>query len=238
MITIGQLARYAGVTIKAVRVYHGRGLLSEPPRDASGYRRYTAADAVELVKIKTLVQAGVPLARIKELLAAGPGEFAAAIAEIDTALAERAEQIQATRKRIAELAGGDRLFVSVAVAEYLDRLRRLGVSARAVRTERDIWILLQSVAPEQAAKWVADKAADLEDPDFRALYLDYDAAFDWSPDDPRLPGLAERAARWSAGGSAATSTVDLALIRLITDGAGITSPAWDRLAALVRDYAG
>lgn len=39
MITIGQLAAYAGVTIKAVRHYHQRGLLAEPPRDASGYRR-------------------------------------------------------------------------------------------------------------------------------------------------------------------------------------------------------
>ena len=36
MITIGQLAGYAGVTIKAVRHYHRRGLLDEPPHDSSG----------------------------------------------------------------------------------------------------------------------------------------------------------------------------------------------------------
>lgn len=66
MLTIGQLAAYAGVTIKAVRHYHRRGLLEEPPRDSSGYRRYGARHAVELVKIKTLAEAGVPLARIKE----------------------------------------------------------------------------------------------------------------------------------------------------------------------------
>jgi hypothetical protein len=65
MITIGQLAKYAGVTIKAVRHYHQRGLLEEPPRDSSGYRRYSAKHAIALVKIKTLVDAGVPLARIK-----------------------------------------------------------------------------------------------------------------------------------------------------------------------------
>src|SRR5215813_10887155 len=85
-ITIGQLADYAGVTIKAVRHYHKRGLLEEPPRDASGYRRYTARHAIELVKIKTLADAGVPLARIKEVLAAQPDDFAAAIAEIDHTL--------------------------------------------------------------------------------------------------------------------------------------------------------
>src|SRR6202140_5137577 len=62
MITIGQLAAYAGVTIKAVRHYHKRGLLEEPSRDSSGYRRYSAKHAVELIKIKTLADAGVPLA--------------------------------------------------------------------------------------------------------------------------------------------------------------------------------
>jgi DNA-binding transcriptional MerR regulator len=74
-ITIGQLADYAGVTIKAVRHYHKRGLLEEPERDASGYRRYSVRHAIDLVKIKTLAEAGVPLARIKELLAADPEHF-------------------------------------------------------------------------------------------------------------------------------------------------------------------
>ena len=86
MITIGQLASYAGVTVKAVRVYHARGLLPEPPRDASGYRRYTAEDAISLVKIRTLAAAGVPLARIKDLLTADPAAFAAAIAQRVNAL--------------------------------------------------------------------------------------------------------------------------------------------------------
>src|SRR5262245_66164296 len=86
LITIGQLAKYAGVTIKAVRHYHQRGLLEEPPRDSSGYRRYSAKHAIALVKIKTLADAGVPLARIKELLAADPDWFATAIAEIDRQL--------------------------------------------------------------------------------------------------------------------------------------------------------
>jgi len=128
-ITIGQLADYAGVTIKAVRHYHKRGLLEEPPRDASGYRRYSARHAIDLVKIKTLADAGVPLARIKELLAADPDEFAAAIAEIDRKLQERAEELLRTRERIAHLNAGDRLFVSADVADYLDQLHELGVPA-------------------------------------------------------------------------------------------------------------
>lgn len=41
MLTTGQLAAYTGVTVRAVRHYHQRGLLAEPARDASGYRRTT-----------------------------------------------------------------------------------------------------------------------------------------------------------------------------------------------------
>ena len=198
MITIGQLADYAGVTIKAVRHYHQRGLLPEPPRDASGYRRYSAQDAINLVKIKTLAKAGVPLARINELLAADHDQSAGAIAEIDRDLAERATEIIRTRKRIAQLGAGDRLFVSAEVADYLERLHELGVSQRTVQMERDIWILLQSVSPDQAAVWIADKRDAIGDPEFRAIYLEYDAAFDWPPDDPRLLALADRTQRWLA----------------------------------------
>ncbi len=239
MITIGQLADYAGVTIKAVRHYHQRGLLAEPPRDSSGYRRYSAHDAIDLVKIKTLAEAGVPLARIKELLAADPDRFAAAIAEIDRNLAERAEEIVRTRKRIAQLSGGDRLFVSVEVADYLDRLRELGVSQRAVQMERDLWILMQSVSPNEAASWIADKRDAMSDAEFRAIYLDYDAAFDWSPDDPRLPALADRTEQWMASRydrSEATQRPpqDPVIAQLVTTSVGVSSPAWDRLTEIAR----
>ena len=234
MITIGQLAGYAGVTIKAVRHYHQRGLLPEPERDSSGYRRYTADHAIALVKIKTLADAGVPLARVKELLAAGPAEFAAAIADIDTDLRRRAAELKRTRARIAQLDAGDRLFVSPEVADFLDRLRALGVSARGVRLERDGWILVRSFSPEQAAALLTDKAAALDDPEFRALYLELDAAYDWPADDPRLPALAERSRRWMAGRADQPPAPDPAVAVLTASAAGATSPAWDRLHRLAR----
>src|SRR5260370_27692968 len=198
MITIGQLAAYAGVTIKAVRHYHKRGLLEEPARDSSGYRRYTAEHAIELAKIRTLAEAGVPLARVKELLAASPDRFAAAIMQVDRTLQERAKELRRTRERIARLSGGDRLFVSADVADYLDRLRELGVSRRAVEMERDGWILLQSASPKTAAVWFARKVGALDDPEFAAIYLEYDAAFEWPADDPPLEALAARSSRWFA----------------------------------------
>ncbi|WP_433369451.1 MerR family transcriptional regulator [Actinoplanes sp. CA-142083] len=237
LITIGQLAAYAGVTIKAVRVYHDRGLLPEPPRDESGYRRYDAGHAIQLVKVKTLADAGVPLARIRELLAAGDDEFAAAITEIDDALRRRAEEIRRTRRRIAQLRAGDRLFVSPEVADYLARLRELGISDRTVGLEREIWILLQAVSPDRAAEWAADKLAAIDDPAFQSLYRDYDAAFDWQPDDPRLHDLAARTREWFAARgpeAVAAPPPDATITRLAAASVSAFSPAWTRLAELTQ----
>jgi DNA-binding transcriptional MerR regulator len=40
VITIGQLARYVGVSTKTIRVYHDKGLLAEPDRLAEpGHER-------------------------------------------------------------------------------------------------------------------------------------------------------------------------------------------------------
>jgi DNA-binding transcriptional MerR regulator len=239
MITIGQLASYAGVTIKAVRHYHKRGLLEEPPRDSSGYRRYTAQHAVDLVKIKTLAEAGVPLARIKEVFTAEPDQFVAAMAAIDRNLQERARELRRTRERIARLSSGDRLFVSADVADFLDRLRELGVSQRSVQMERDGWILLQSASPKAAAIWFADKLEAMEDPEFVAIYVEYDAAFDWPADDPRLEALSDRSQRWFARRSAEVTrrkqpAADPAIVQLIATSTGSSSPAWDRLKEIAK----
>ncbi|WP_217999203.1 helix-turn-helix domain-containing protein [Nocardia exalbida] len=108
----------------------GGGLLAEPDRDSSGYRRYTARDAIDLVKIRILADAGVPLARIKELLDADPDALTAVVAEIDRNLEDRIAQLRRTQDQLAQLRGGDRLFVSPEAADYLDDLRALGASER------------------------------------------------------------------------------------------------------------
>lgn len=236
MITIGQLADYAGVTIKAIRHYHERGLLPEPDRDSSGYRRYTAQDAITLVKIRTLAHAGVPLARIEDLLGADPDALTAAIAEIDQDLADRIAQLRRTRDQLAQLHSGDRLFVSEEVADYLDDLRELGVSERQLRLERDGWILMQTAAPEDAAAWIAEKREHITDPEGRAIYLGYDAAYDWPPDDPRLLALADRTRNWFANHHSETHAAHNSTIARLAalSKAGVSSPAWDRLAQLVK----
>jgi DNA-binding transcriptional MerR regulator len=205
MLTISQLATYAGVTVRAVRHYHAKGLLPEPARDDSGYRRYDAAAVVELIRIRILADAGVPLSRVQEMLAAGEDEFAAAIDDIDQRLRAEIRDRQRHRDRVAQLASGDRLALPPEAVDYLDRLRELGVPQRAIEMERDAWILVAAQIPDRMPALMALKRAQIEDPAVTAMYFDLVEAVDWDADDPRLPAVADRlvtmfeqdADRWS-----------------------------------------
>ncbi len=201
MLTIGQLAAYAGVTVRAVRHYHQIGLLPEPERDASGYRRYGALAVVSLIKIRTLANASVPLSQIGQMLEADASTFAEAVQRIDSHLRDEIERLETSRKQIAQLAAGDSLALPPEVISYLDRLREIGVSERMVEGERDGWILVAARWPERIPEVMAGKLAQLDDPQLVRLYRVLSEIFESDAgDDPRLQeaadimaGLAEQA---------------------------------------------
>jgi hypothetical protein len=83
-----------------------------------------------------------------------------------------------------------------------------------VQQERDIWILLHAVSPKEADSDHQQAPRTRRSRVLRRL-PEIDAAFDWSPDDPRLPALAQGPQRWLAAASV-----------------GASSPAWTRLAEL------
>lgn len=194
MLTIGQLAAYAGTTVRAVRHYHAIGLLPEPERDHSGYRRYGAAAAVELVRIRTLADAGVPLARVRELLDSGPAEFEAAVGEIDRRLRAEIRALQEHRERIAQLSAGDRLALPAEAVAYLDRMRELGFAAWFVAGERDAWILVAAQLPDQMPLYMRLKQAQLDDPENVEVLRSIADTIDGEVDDARLAELADRLA--------------------------------------------
>jgi MerR family copper efflux transcriptional regulator len=67
-LTIGQVARRAGVGVETVRFYEREGELSEPPRRASGYRQSSEQVVTRLHFIKRAQQLGFSLKEITELL--------------------------------------------------------------------------------------------------------------------------------------------------------------------------
>lgn len=68
-LTIGQLARRAGVGVETVRFYEREGLLEEPARRSSGYRQYDEEVVRRLQFIKRAKALGFTLGEIADLIA-------------------------------------------------------------------------------------------------------------------------------------------------------------------------
>ena len=94
-----------GTTVKAIRTYHARGLVPEPPRDESGYRRYDAVTLVRLARVRRLRDLGLPLSGMEPLLAGGDGGAALRVRlqVLDDELAAEARRLRTRRSLIAEL---------------------------------------------------------------------------------------------------------------------------------------
>ena len=67
-LTIGGLAKQAGVNVETIRYYQRRGLLDEPARPAGGIRRYGEVTAARIGFIKRAQEIGFSLDEVKELL--------------------------------------------------------------------------------------------------------------------------------------------------------------------------
>ena len=237
MLTISQLAAYAGVTVRAVRHYHHIGLLPEPERNHSGYRSYDAAAVVRLIRINTLAGAGVPLARVQELLAADPEAFADGIQEIDRDLRAEIRRLQASRQRLAELATDRDPALPPSVAGYLDRLRSLGVDDRYLSLERDAWIMVAAQAPDQIDSVIAQKHADLDDPAVVRLYQLLSEGLNWSVDDPRVVEVADclehLMVRAVEAGVGEGLDLDDQFVDLLESSADEASPVAERLRSIL-----
>jgi len=68
LMTIGEVARRSGFTIKALRFYERQGLLPPSGRSPGGYRLYGESDLHRLEFIRQAKALGLPLAAIRELV--------------------------------------------------------------------------------------------------------------------------------------------------------------------------
>ncbi|WIY83079.1 MerR family transcriptional regulator [Propionimicrobium sp. PCR01-08-3] len=239
MLTISQLAAYAGVTVATVRHYHKIGLLPEPERNHSGYRSYDAAAVVRLIRIHVLAGAGVPLAQVGDLLDAEPDAFAEQVHDIDARLRAEVRRLQDTRKRLARLAAGEQLALPASVVGYLDRLRRMGVREWYIEKERDAWIVIAAQMPERIDAIMANKHEDLNDPDVLRLYSLVSEALEWAADDPRVAEIADILDRMNARSLKSGKRDDFELdhnVAAVLDAASAeTSPVAQRLFALLEE---
>lgn len=239
MLSIGELAAYVGVTPRAVRFYHQRGLMPEPERDSSGYRRYGADDVIRLTRIAALAGAGVPLARIGELLEAGDEEFARGLAEVDADVRRQIRHLQQVRGTLRELGSADRLALPPLLADLVVDLRSSGADAERVDQYRDGWILNRVLYPGAMDYWLGDGAAAmLVDPLYRTMLVETMHVADLPPEDPAVEALARLSADWIAENwEVQSKAFDLgqtdATANRLLDGHWRTTPAWDHLSARI-----
>lgn len=101
LLKVGELAKRAGVTVRALHHYDSIGLLRPTGRSEGGYRLYGRDDVARLHGIQALRELGVPLADIAQLLGDGASSLKAILARQVSLLDEQIARSQALRERLS-----------------------------------------------------------------------------------------------------------------------------------------
>ena len=105
--TIGQVAKAAGVNVETVRYYQRRGLIGEPTKPPGGHRHYTELVVKQIGFIRGAQQLGFSLEEVKGLIKLtdgreGPRFLSLAEAKFDV-LGTRIAQITRMRRKLQRL---------------------------------------------------------------------------------------------------------------------------------------
>ena len=128
-LTIGKIAKAAGLGVETVRFYERQGLIAEPARSGSGYRQYRPETVRRLQFIVRAKALGFTLQEIADLLdlRAAPGAGCADVqarAEAKIAdIEERIAQLDAMKRALGELVAqcrGEGLLSECPILDALD----------------------------------------------------------------------------------------------------------------------
>lgn len=132
-LTIGRLAREAGVNLETVRYYERRGLLPTPPRSISGYRLFPKDAARRLRFIRRAQELGFSLREIRELLSLRVANRSgsavirrkaeAKVADIESKI-KSLESMRATLRKLTKACAGCGPISECPILESLDREER------------------------------------------------------------------------------------------------------------------
>ena len=106
---IGELATRADCDVQTVRFYEREGLLEEPRREASGYRRYDERHLTRLNFIRHCRSLDIPLPHVRQLLAfaAEPDQSCAQVNDLldghVTLVKQRIRALRALEKQLVAL---------------------------------------------------------------------------------------------------------------------------------------
>ncbi|CAL2071991.1 MULTISPECIES: MerR family transcriptional regulator [Streptomyces] len=185
LLTIGELARATGLTVRTIRYWSDEGVLTPVTRSAGGYRLYDAPSVARLELIRTLRELGLGLDDVRQVLA-GERTVAQVAATHVAALDAQIRSLKVTRavlssvarhdstarettlmNRLARLSAAERQRIMAEfVAEALQGLDAVDPEVRE-RLRATTVDLAADPTPEEVDAWV-ELAEMLQDPEFRA----------------------------------------------------------------------
>jgi methyltransferase (TIGR00027 family) len=180
-VKIGELAKRAGLTVRALRHYDQIGLLSPSGRSEGGFRLYSREDVVRLHRIQALKQLGFSLSEVRAFLEE-PG--ASGVEIISNQLSVLEKQLQ--RAQILR----DRLF---RLREQLMRGEETGVGDWLTVLEL-MTLYEEHFSREELERLRANRAAGNLGPEWRLLIQAVQDAMDRGirPEAPEVQDLARR----------------------------------------------
>jgi DNA-binding transcriptional MerR regulator len=153
-LTVGELARHCGLTVRTLHHYDAIGLLKPSLRSDAGYRLYDRANVERLHRIQALRQLGLSLADIGTVLS-GPEQPLAEV--IDRQIAQLDQELErATRLRgqLAMLRGQLAAGQSPDLADWLDTLELMTMYEKYFSPEELKELPLHN-DPDVLAQWNA-----------------------------------------------------------------------------------
>jgi DNA-binding transcriptional MerR regulator len=124
-LTVGELAKRTGVSVRTLHHYEAIGLLAPANRTKAGYRLYGQADVAQLQQVLSLRQLGFGLDQIREFL---KRRDASPLQIIEMHLSELRRQIDAQERlcaRLEAIAAGLRANGTVSVDDLLNTIEEI-----------------------------------------------------------------------------------------------------------------
>ena len=124
-LTIGNLAANAGVNVETIRYYERRGLIDQPVKPKSGYRRYDEAILDRILFIKKAQSLGFQLDEIKNLISLANGHCSEIQSLAEAKLNEvqlKVKDLQRLESVLADLVGQCKARVNKADCPIIDAL--------------------------------------------------------------------------------------------------------------------
>ena len=187
-LTVGELAKRTGLSVRALHHYEDVGLLAPRRLGSGSHRRYSASDVARLQQIRSLRQIGLSLGEIRECLANPSFTLHRVVGLHVTRLRERITREEELCARLEQLLQRLTTTPNIQIEEMLYALEGIAHAERYFTTEQR-----RLIAERAKSYTVADARRDAKK--WQALMEEVSAAMERG-DDPRSAKVRRLAARW------------------------------------------